>query len=206
VDIRFSTPQAWCVAAVVALIVGCGLVPAVGQAAETGNGLPKIGPAPEFTLTTQDGKRLSLSDLRGKVLAINFIYATCADTCPMLTAKMARIQDRLGADFGPRAQFLSVTVDPERDTPAVLTSYAKLHHTNPAGWAFLTGTPEEIREVARRYGVFYKRTRRGDVEHTFLTSLVDQSGILRVQYMGVRFDPEEMLRDLQALLQEGAQR
>jgi protein SCO1/2 len=191
---------------VVALIVGCGLGPAVGQAAETDIGLPRIGPAPEFRLTTQDGKRLSLSELRGKVLAINFIYATCADTCPMLTAKMARIQDRLGADFGSRIHFVSVTVDPDRDTPAILTRYASLHHANPAGWAFLTGTPAEIREVARRYGVYYKRTRRGDVEHTFLTSLVDQEGTLRVQYMGVRFDPEEMLRDLQALLQERAQR
>jgi protein SCO1/2 len=195
----------WAKVLIVLAVLGW-FAPGVGRAAAEGNGLPRIGPAPEFTLTAQDGRPVSLSELRGKVLAINFIYATCADTCPMLTAKMARIQDRLGADFGPRAHFLSVTVDPDRDTPAVLTRYAKLHHANPAGWAFLTGTPAEIREVARRYGVYFKRTRRGDVEHTFLTSLVDQSGTLRVQYMGVRFDPEEMLRDLQALLQEGAQR
>ena len=198
--------RGWWIGILKALVAANWLVLGVGEAAETGNGLPRIGPAPEFALTAQDGKRLSLSDLRGNVLAINFIYATCADTCPMLTAKMARIQDRLGADFGPRAHFLSVTVDPERDTPAVLTRYAKLHHANPAGWAFLTGTPAEIREVARRYGIYFKRTRRGDVEHTFLTSLVDQGGTLRVQYMGVRFDPEELLRDLQGLLQEGAQR
>src|SRR5882672_3155970 len=115
--------------------------------------LPKIGPAPEFTLTDQNGKRIALTDLHGKVLAITFIFASCADT----------------------------------------------HGANPAGWAFLTGTPAEIREVARRYGVFYKKTPRGDVDHTFLTSLVDRSGTLRVQYMGIRFDPDEMLRDLQSL-------
>jgi len=178
------------------------LVPGVCSAAGGGNGLPRIGPAPEFTLTAQDGRQLSLSDLRGKVLAINFIYATCADTCPMLTAKMARIQDRLGGDFGSKVYFLSVTVDPDRDTPTVLNQYAKRHGANSAGWAFLTGTREEIREVAKKYGIYYKRTRRGDVEHTFLTSLVDQSGVLRVQYMGVRFNPEEMLQDLQALLKE----
>jgi protein SCO1/2 len=161
--------------------------------------LSKIGPAPEFTLTSQDGKRIALKDLRGKVLAITFIFASCADTCPLLTAKMAGLQDRLGADFGPRVYFVSITVDPERDTPKVLKRYAEAHRANPGGWAFLTGTPAEIREIARRYGIFYKKTERGDVDHTFLTSLVDQSGTLRVQYMGTRFNADEMLRDLRSL-------
>ena len=161
--------------------------------------LPKIGPAPEFTLTNQVGERIALKDLRGKVLAITFIFASCADTCPLLTAKMAGLQDRLGADFGREVYFVSITVDPERDTPEVLKRYGEAHRANPAGWAFLTGTPAEISEVARRYGVFYKKTPRGDVDHTFLTSLVDRSGTLRVQYMGIRFNPDEMLRDLQSL-------
>jgi protein SCO1 len=165
--------------------------------------LPKIGPAPEFTLTRQDGKRLALRELRGKVLVITFIFASCTDTCPLLTAKMAGLQSRLGPAFGPQVFFLSITVDPERDTPAVLKRYAEAHKANMAGWAFLTGSPAEIREVARRYGIYYKKTARGDVDHTFLTSLVDQNGILRVQYVGVRFNPDELLRDLQGLLREG---
>src|SRR3990170_2880504 len=164
--------------------------------------LPKIGPAPEFTLTSQDGKRLALKDLRGKALAITFIFASCADTCPLLTAKMAGIQDRLSADFGKKVYFVSITVDAERDTPEVLKQYAEGHKANPAGWAFLTGTPAEIREVAKRYGIYHKKTPRGDVDHTFLTSLVDQKGTLRVQYMGVKFDPDEMLHDLQSLVKE----
>ena len=65
-----------------------------------------------------------------------------------------------------------------------------------------TGTTSEIREVIRRYGVVARKTARGDVDHTFLTSLVDREGTLRVQYMGVRFDPDEMLRDLHSLLRE----
>jgi SCO1/SenC/TAT (twin-arginine translocation) pathway signal sequence len=79
----------------------------------------------------------------------------------------------------------------ERDTPEVLKRYAEGHKANPAGWAFLTGTPAEIRDIAKRYGIYYKKMPRGDVDHTFLTSLVDQSGILRVQYMGVKFNPDE---------------
>jgi protein SCO1/2 len=174
--------------------------PAIGEI------LPKIKPAPEFTLTKQDGKRLALKELRGKVLAITFIFASCVDTCPLLTAKMAGIQNRLGSDFGKKVYFVSITVDPERDTPEMLKRYAEAHKADPAGWAFLTGTSAEIREVAKRYGIYYKKTPRGDVDHTFLTSLVDQNGILRVQYMGVKFDPDEMLRDLQSLAKENKAR
>jgi len=168
--------------------------------------LPRIGPAPEFTLTDQDGRRIALKELRGKVLAVTFIFASCTDTCPLLTAKMASVQDRLGAAFGPEVRFVSITVDPERDTPPVLKRYAEAHHANPAGWSFLTGTPAEIRDVAGGYGVIYKKTPRGDVDHTFLTSLVDRRGILRVQYMGVRFDPDELLRDLRGLSKENKNR
>jgi protein SCO1/2 len=167
-----------------------------------GDDLPKIKPAPEFTLTKQDGKRLALKELRGKVLAVTFIFASCADTCPLLTAKMAGIQDRLGSAFGEKVYFVSITVDPERDTPEVLKRYAEAYKVNPAGWAFLTGTPAEISDVTKRYGIYSKKTSRGDVDHTFLTSLVDQNGTLRVQYMGVQFNPDEMLRDLQSLMKE----
>jgi protein SCO1 len=168
--------------------------------------LSKIGPAPEFILTNHDGKRFALKSLRGKTLAITFIFASCTDTCPLLTAKMAGIQNRLASDFGSKVFFVSITVDPERDTPEVLKRYAEAHKANPAGWAFLTGTSGEIREVAKRYGIYYKKTPRGDVDHTFLTSLVDHNGTLRVQYMGVKFDPDEMLRDLQNLIKEAKAR
>jgi len=181
------------------------LAPTLSYAAGEGDGLPRIGPAPELSLTTQDGQRLSLKELHGKVVAVTFIYASCTDTCPLLTAKMAGLQAALGADFGPKVVFLSITVDPERDTPAVLQRYAQAHGASLAGWAFLTGTPAEIKDVAQRYGVFARKTDRGDVDHTFLTSLVDRAGALRVQYMGVRFDPDEMLRDLRSLLQDSPQ-
>jgi protein SCO1/2 len=173
-----------------------------GHAAKADARLLKIGPAPEFTLTTQDNVKLSLRDLRGKVVAVTFIYASCADTCPLLTAKLAGLQARLGADFGPKVFFASITVDPERDTPEVLTRYAQAHGAKPAGWAFLTGTPAEIFAVEKKYGIFARKNPRGDVDHTFLTSLIDRDGVLRVQYLGVRFDPNEFLADLRSLLRE----
>jgi protein SCO1/2 len=178
----------------------------LAHAAPKPEALPTIGPAPAFTLTTQDERRLSLGDLRGKVVVLTFIYTTCTDTCPLLTAKMASLQPRLGADFGRRVFFVSVSVDPERDTPARLKGYGAAHGAKLDGWAFVTGTPAEIREVARRYGIYQRKTARGDIDHTFLTSVIDQRGLLRVQYMGVRFEPTELLTDVRTLLGEATGR
>ena len=164
--------------------------------------LPKIAPAPEFSLTSQDGGHVTLADFRGKVVAVTFIYTFCTATCPVLTPMMSFVQDQLGPNFGTKIAFVSISVDPERDTPEVLKEYGQAFGANLAGWAFLTGTPDAIRDVTRRYGVFASKTTNGDVEHTFLTSIVDPRGFLRVQYVGVRFDPDEFRRDLLSLLQE----
>jgi protein SCO1/2 len=161
--------------------------------------LPKIAPAPDFALMSQDRRPVSLADLRGKVVAVMFIYTMCTDTCPALVPTMSFIQDRLGHDFGDKIAFVSITVDPERDTPEVLKEYALAFGADLRGWSFLTGAPEAIRDVARRYGVFAARTPEGGVDHSFLTSIVDPRGILRVQYLGARFDTEEFRRDLLSL-------
>lgn len=162
--------------------------------------LPTIGPAPDFSLTSQDGAPVALHDLRGKVVALTFIYTECADTCPLLTEKMAQVQEALGSEFGVRIAFVSITVDPQRDTPAVLKRYAESHGARLSGWSFLTGEPTSIRDVIRRYGVFAAGAADGEVDHTFLTSLIDAGGYLRVQYMGVQFDPDELRRDLLSLV------
>jgi protein SCO1/2 len=164
--------------------------------------LPQIAPAPEFALTSQDGTVVKLSDLRGKVVAVTFIYTMCTDTCPVLTPMLSFIQDRLGADFGDKITFVSITVDPDRDTPEVLKEYGEAFGANFTGWFFLTGSPAAIADVAHRYGVFAAKAENGEVDHTFLTSIIDRRGILRVQYLGVRFDPEEFRLDLLSLVKE----
>lgn len=166
--------------------------------------LPVIGSAPDFDLTSQDGKRLTLSDLRGKVVAVTFIFTMCPDICPMLTANLAQIQQALGEDFGKTVAFVSITVDPDNDTPAVLKDYADAFDADPNGWAFLTGDPKALKDVARGYGVFAERAVGGGVDHTLLTSIVDPRGVLRVQYIGYRFDLEEFRSDLLSLV-DGAE-
>jgi protein SCO1/2 len=179
-------------------------LPALVGAHEAGQEgrLPTIGAAPGFALVSQDGAEVTLESLRGKVVAVAFIYTACPDVCPMLTDKMARVQDELGADFGSKVVFLSITVDPERDTPAVLKEYAAALGANLAGWSFLTGKPAAIREVAHRYGVAVVPAAGGQIDHTLLTTLVDRRGVMRVQYLGYRFDEEEFRHDLQDLVSE----
>ncbi len=165
--------------------------------------LPVAGPAPEFSLLDQNGAPFTLTGLRGKVVVVNFIYTRCNRACPVLTEKMASLQAMLGPDFDSRVHFVSISVDPEIDTPAVLRDYAKTHGANVPGWSFLTGTRPMVEEVERAYGALRKRaTRSGRVEHLFVTSLIDRQGSLRVRYLGVGFKREELFQDLQVLLGE----
>jgi protein SCO1/2 len=178
-------------------------VPSFVKAHEAGGKpLPVIGPAPNFTLTSQDNKPVSLADFRGKIVALTFIYTGCPDICPLLTQKMVDVQDELGEKFGAKIAFVSISFDPERDTPEVLKDYAQFWGAKPEGWSFLTGSPEAVRDVARRYGVFFAKKEDGSVEHTQLTTLIDADGQMRVQYLGARFDPEEFRRDLMSLVGE----
>ena len=164
--------------------------------------LPVIGPAPDFDLISQDGKRMTLADLRGKVVAVTFIFTMCPDICPMLTSNMAQVQEALGDNFGKSIVFVSITVDPDNDTPEVLKEYAEAFGADLSGWAFLTGDPSALKQVAQGYGVFAEKAVAGGVDHTLLTSIVDPRGVLRVQYIGYRFDLEEFRGDLLSLVGE----
>ena len=172
------------------------LVAGTALAAEKEAPLPEIGPAPAFELTSQDGKPVTLAGLHGKVVAVSFLYTACPDICPLLTQKLVEVQDALGDSFGNRIQFVSITLDPEHDTPEVLKDYAIAWEAKPAGWSFLTGPKTAVQDVVRRYGVYAVRSAEGAIDHTLLTSIVDADGMLRVQYLGMRFDPAEFRRDL----------
>jgi protein SCO1/2 len=186
----------------VSLALAMLVLPALSAAHEADGDkrLPVIGPAPSFTLTSQDGKPVSLAKLRGKVVAVTFIYTECPDICPMLTQKMVQVQDELGKDFGQKIAFVSISLDPDHDTPEVLNDYAQFWGAKPEGWSFLTGSLDAVRDVTRRYGVFLSKKEDGSVEHSQLTTLVDADGQMRVQYLGARFDPAEFRRDLMSLV------
>lgn len=198
---RLTSGLLWVVVPLALLMPALVLAHGTGQPTER---LAEMGPAPGFTLTAQDGMVFSSADLRGKVVAISFLFTRCSDVCPIATVKMVAIQNALGEQFGRDVFFLSVTLDPEHDTHEVLARYARALGVDPSGWAFLTGSSAAVREVARSYGVFHVRNSSDGVNHNLLTSLVDRQGMLRVQYMGERFDPDELLHDLRDLITEGA--
>ena len=188
--------------ATLAALLGAAILPVLAHKSAVDERLPVVGRVPDFVLTTHTGEPFSAADLRGSVAAVTFIYATCRDSCPLLTSKMVRIQRRLGKDFGERVRFVAITVDPGVDTPEVLRGYAASFGADGRGWAFLTGSQADIQRVVREFGAFARKNAAGDVDHLYLTSLVDRSGKLRVQYLGYRFDAEEMHRDLRKLLRE----
>ena len=165
--------------------------------------LPDLGPAAPFRLTTQDGDQLTLADLKGMVVLVAFAYTHCQDVCLTETAKMVQMQHELGPDIGKRVYFVTITLDADHDKPAALRAYAKRFGVRQAGWSFLTGAKDEIRQVAGHYGVVFRRGASG-IDHNTLTTLIDARGNRRVQYIGAGFDVQEMLADLRGLMQEGS--
>jgi protein SCO1/2 len=109
---------------------------------------------PDVTLTTQHGKPVRLYEdlLKGQSVAINVIYTSCTDECPLETARMAEVQRLLGTHAGKDVQFYSISIDPEHDTPEVLKAYAEKFNAGP-GWLFLTGKKEDIKLVTRKLGL-----------------------------------------------------
>ena len=143
----------------------------------------RIGdPLPEFALIDQGGRTVRLADLRGKVLAIDFIYTRCPlpDVCPRLAANFAALQRRFHARIGDDLVLLSVTVDPDYDTSAVLAEYARRWAADPRGWHFLTG---DVHEIAASLGEVYW-TDEGSIGHNSMTSVIGRDGRLAATVEG----------------------
>jgi protein SCO1/2 len=108
--------------------------------------LEAFGKVPPFSLTERSGKKVQASDLSGKVWIADFIYTNCTDTCPLQSAEMKTFQDRFASE--PDLRLVSITVDPKRDTPAVLSGYAARYGADSARWLFLTGAEKSIYRLA----------------------------------------------------------
>src|SRR5215475_5219216 len=108
---------------------------------------------PNLPVVTQDGKTVRFYDdlVKGKIVIISFIYTSCTDICPLTTARMAQLEDKLGDIVGRDVFLLSMTVDPEHDTPERLKEYSERFSAGP-GWSFVTGTPDDIRAINYKFG------------------------------------------------------
>lgn len=160
-------------------------------------------PVPDFNLVDQDSRPFRVRSLRGKVVLVTFIYTDCPDVCPLLTAKFAGIERTLKSQGLDRHFLLSITTDPEADTPKVLRSYGRRFGADFHSWAFLTGDKKELSEVWRLFGVRVKKSGKGLVGHTGLTTLIDGRGIRRIDYYGDSWTENEVLKDIADLAKAG---
>ncbi len=163
-------------------------------------------PAAPFALKDADDRPVKLSDYRGKVVLLYFIYAGCKDVCPLQSQKLAGVQRDVNATpMRNRVQFVAVTTDPVGDTPSVMTAYPRLHGLDTANWVFLTSgkeKPAATRELAEQYGLKFTLTSDGVQMHGVVTHLIDKSGNLRVRYHGLKFNSVNLVAHINALLND----
>lgn len=167
--------------------------------------LPVVGRVPDFRLTSQTGRPVGLEDLAGEVWIADFVFTRCAGPCPKMTMGMKEIQDDLRGVSGLR--FVTITVDPDHDTPEVLRSYAQSFGADTGTWIFLTGGGREIRDLARNgfhLGSPPAQGLNGAIGHSVYFVLVDGRGRIRGYYEGTDGEARGRLaRDARRLAREG---
>lgn len=162
--------------------------------------LPVLGHVGDFELIASSGESFPIGKMAGKIWVADFIFTSCAGICPVMSGAMADLQRSFEAD--DRVQFVSISVDPETDTPEVLTEYGARYGAKPGTWHFLTGDASEIHSIATQ------NFKIGSLDDLLIHSsrfvLVDATGAIRGYYVGT--DPEDVSRlaaDMIELLAEG---
>ena len=156
--------------------------------------LVKLGePMPDFTLTNQDGKPVSLSSLRGKVVAVTFIYTRCPlpDYCPRMITNLQAVERRFPDRVNSDLALVAVTFDPQFDTPQRLKEYAQFFKSDKPGWQFLTGSVEDITRVTQMFGVEFW-PEEGLITHTLQTAVIDKEGKLVAQAEGKDYSGKQL--------------
>jgi len=184
------------------------LAVADGGAAPAASGFELIktgAPVPDQTFVNQDGKSVTLSSLRGDAVIVTFIYTSCPmpNFCPLMDQQFAKMQAKLKENNNLlRAHLLSVSFDPQIDTPPVLKAHADTLGADPRLWSFVTGDRDEIDKWASGFGVSISRATNDprDITHNLRTALLDRQGNLVQIYTGNEWTPEQVLADLRVMV------
>ena len=134
--------------------------PAAATATQAGESAEGEARAREYftnlEVVSQDGERLRFYDdvLKGKVVVVNFIFTNCQGACPLMTRNLTVVRDLLGGQVGEKIHFVSLSLDPLRDTPAAMKAFAQTHQADRDGWLFLTGQPGNLKEIVSRLGQY----------------------------------------------------
>ncbi|MCC6163618.1 MAG: SCO family protein [Acidobacteria bacterium] len=157
---------------------------------------------PDFRLIDHTRRVVRLSDLRGRVVAVNFIYTSCTQPqfCFRVANQFGAQQRRFSTELEDDLVFLTITFDPVRDTPEVLAAYARTAlRAATDGWRFLTGDPAEVRRVCDTFGVDYFLD-EGFMNHTSRTAVIDRQGVLVANIEGNQFTSRQLGDLLQSVL------
>jgi len=166
--------------------------------------LVPVGAAiPDFELVDQVSQRVALSSLRGKVVAVTFIYSRCPlpDYCPRMVDNFRVVRDRFAARMDTDLVLLTISFDPQFDTPQILARYAASHRADTPGWHFLTGEPANIERVCNAFGIQYW-AEEGLITHSLQTAVVDRDGRLAATVEGKDFTPRQLADLVGALLDQ----
>jgi protein SCO1/2 len=183
--------------------------PAIVEPSSQAPELGRINDVPPFVLTERSGRTITNQDLRGKIWVADFVFTTCPGPCPFITAGMAKVQDAVAND--PHVQLVTFTVDPQDDTPAVLTAYANKFGADPNRWWFLTGPEKSIDDLIENGFYQVVQDNRGKplepgqflVTHSTRLCLVDADGVVRGAYDGLGDDGRAaLLKDIKTLEKE----
>jgi protein SCO1/2 len=163
--------------------------------------------APEFTLEDADGRAVALQDLRGKVVVLHFVYTSCPDVCPLHAEQIAKIQEMVNqTPMRELVQFVTITTDPEHDTPEVMREYGPAHGLDPVNWMFLTSGPDRpedtTRKLAERFGHTFSKTENGYQVHGVVTHVIDREGQWRANFHGLKFEPTNLVVYVNALVND----
>ncbi len=161
-------------------------------------------PVPNFRLRSISGKIVSMNDLRGKVIILNFVFTRCTDICPLHTQRIAELQEMInGTPMKGMVRFVSITTDPKNDTPEILKKYVLARGLDLVNWLFLTTTPRQpeyaTRRLAQAYGLKFTPAPNGQQMHGLVTHVIDQDGILRARFHGMKFQPVNLVLFVNAL-------
>lgn len=164
-----------------------------------GHALGEPQAVPNFVLTDHEGERVRFSELRGKVVLITFLYTQCPDICPLIADNLNAAVRQLDPAARDEVRVLAISVDPERDTPATVRGYARVHRLLPQ-FRYLIGTRRELTEVWRKFQVQSIARDPELIDHTAYTLLVDRSGQGIVLYPS-DFTADDILSDLRRALE-----
>jgi cytochrome oxidase Cu insertion factor (SCO1/SenC/PrrC family) len=153
----------------------------------------------DLSLVDQDGRPFQVAGLAGRVVLFNFIFTRCGSVCPMQTRTLAQVFEGLPADVRDRVRFVSVSIDPENDTPARLQRFSKTMGADLEGWSFLTGDTRQIEALTQRLHIFDEsETGQANKPQIHRTSLwlVDKQGRMLQRYRGDPPDKDRLIREI----------